>query len=120
MYTPSLITRDQNKLLGRPKSHLSILLKRNSHQRHRPPTYSPPKGLDYTWLYPILLPTIYPTLFALYREHYTQLDAKLENLMNMLSRYDDEELSGLLQIRRYEVFFIISPFFITTLNSSSF
>ena len=98
-YSPSLITRDENELLGKPRSHLSMLLKRIIHQ-WRKVSYRPPENVDFSWLYPILLPAIFSTLFTLYIEHYSQHDFKIDHVMSMLYDYSDEDLSGLLQIRR--------------------
>ncbi len=90
---------DENELLGKPRSHLSMLLKRSIYQL-RKVSYRPPENVDFSWLYSILLPAIFPTLFALYIEHYSQHDFKIDHVMSMLDDYSDEDLSGLLQIRR--------------------
>lgn len=97
-YSPSLITTDENALLGKPKTHLSMLMKKN--QSLRRISYQQPLYVDSTWLYPILLPSIIPTLSALYLEHYVQDDFKINHVISMLGHHGDEELSSILEMRR--------------------
>lgn len=99
-YCPSVITMDENHLIGRPRTQLSLMLK-SKKGLHRTSSSSPPGGsVDPSWLYPILLPTIFPTLFALYKEHHSEDDCQLTTLMEALNQSSDKELCSILGLQR--------------------
>ena len=99
-YCPSVITMDENHLIGRPRTQLSLMLK-SKKALHRTSSSSPPGGsMDPSWLYPILLPTIFPTLFALYKEHHSEDDCQLTTLMEALNQSPDKELCSILGLQR--------------------
>lgn len=75
-------------------------LHRNRLNTKRDSFYDEPPPVDYSWLYPIMMPSIFPTLFSLYREHYSKEDDHVGHVMSELDRYDDEKLSRILQVRR--------------------
>ena len=89
---------DENHLIGRPRSQLSLMLK----SKMRTPSTSSSQAVstDPSWLYPILLPSIFPTLFAIYKEHHTESDDKLRTQMETLNALPDKELCSLLGLRR--------------------
>ena len=97
-YCPSVITMDENHLIGRPRSQLSLMLK----SKTRTPSTSSSQAVptDPSWLYPILLPSIFPTLFAIYKEHHAEGDDKLRTQMETLNALPDKELCSLLGLRR--------------------
>ena len=55
---------------------------------------------DYTWLNPILLPSITDTLMALYRAHCAADDEKLSNTLKELDEKPDSDLCELLELMR--------------------
>ncbi len=67
----------------------------------RKTSYYEPLHADPSWLYPIILPSIFPTLFALYKEHYSRDDFKIGRVISRLDQRSDEELSEILGVRRY-------------------
>ena len=99
-YCPGIITTDEDLLQGKPKTQLSMLVK-SRHKLRRTSSYSyhcdSPRS-DPSWLYPIILPSIFPTLFALYKEHYAGDDHKVGHVIAMLDSQGDEELSRVLGI----------------------
>lgn len=97
-HCPSVITTDEDMIHGKPKTQLSILIK-SKQQRRRPSSYYEPLHADATWLYPIILPSIYPTLFTLYKEHYARDDSKVSHVISTLNHHGDEELSGIMEVR---------------------
>ena len=99
-----MITNDENNLLGKPTSLLTMMLKTrkgDTHKSSRISTSSQQTNSDPSWLYPILLPSTFTTLFALYAEHYSEDDHRLAKLMTELSRRDDEELCIALDLEWY-------------------
>lgn len=89
-------------LQGKPTTQLSIYVKKAKTKKRLsrvPSFYDEPPPTDYTWLYPIMLPSIFPTLFTLYKEHYSRDDHKISHVISMLDRHSDEELSGILEVR---------------------
>ena len=89
---------DENHLFGRPRSQLSLMLK----SKTRTPSTSSSQAvpMDPSWLYPILLPSIFPTLFAIYKEHHAEEDDKLKTQMETLNELADKELCSLLGLQR--------------------
>ena len=98
-YCPSVITSDAS-VYSKPKSQLSLLLKpKNSVKRTS--YIEIHTNTDPSWLYPIILPSIFPALFELYKIHYTENDDKFNQLMVTLGERTDEELCKLLEITQY-------------------
>lgn len=100
-FCPSVITTDEDMLLGKPKTQLSMLMKSKQNTRKSRTLYyfDESNRADFTWLYPIILPSIFPTLFALYKEHYVRDDRKISHVISALDCHGDEELSGILEVR---------------------
>ena len=74
---------------------------KSKHTKRRSSSYfDEPSQIDCSWLYPIILPSIFPTLFELYKEHYSRDDRKIGCVIRVLNSHGDQELSGLLQVRR--------------------
>lgn len=58
--------------------------------------------MDPSWLYPVLLPRLYPTLFIMYRENHAEGDRKLDGIVERLGTKTEEELARLFGIHRSE------------------
>lgn len=58
--------------------------------------------VDPSWLYPVLLPRLYPTLFIMYRENHAEGDRKLDGIVERLGTKTEEELARLFGIHRSE------------------
>ena len=102
-FCPSIITMDENMLSGKPRTQLSMLVN-IGRKINRPESYfDEPPHADHCWLYPIILPSIFHTLFSLYEEHYSRDDLKIGHVMGRLDQHGDEDLSGILEVRKYEM-----------------
>lgn len=105
MHCPTLITADADEIMGKPKSQLSLLLKPRTGFKRASSKPSWGGGADPTWLHPILLPSIYHTLFALYREHAREDNNKLSNLIGRLNMLSEVRLCEVVEVQRsVEVF----------------
>lgn len=91
---------DENMLAGRPRTQLSILVRNNTRINRPESYYDELPQVDHCWLYPIILPSIFPTLFSLYEEHYSRDDLKIGHTMATLDQHGDEDLSGILEVRK--------------------
>ncbi|XP_064389423.1 alsin-like [Halichondria panicea] len=90
LHCPTLISVDEDDLTGKPKSQLSLLLK--SRKGFRRTSQKNSFGTDPSWLHPILLPSIFKTLFALYSEHHREDSKRLSEKMATLDTMSDERL----------------------------
>ncbi len=111
MHCPTLITADADELLGKPKSQLSMLLKSRSGIK-RASLKPSVGGVDPSWLHPILLPSIYNTLSALYREHAREDNSKLRNLIGRLSSFSEVRLCEVMGVQRSVIMIIANKDFI--------
>ena len=103
-YCPSVISADESSLLGKPKSQLSLLLKaKRDNVRRSVILESSGELCSPSWLYPILLPSIFPTLFALYKEDYYDDDRMLAEIIGSLDGNSDTELFNTLDTFRFVI-----------------
>ena len=100
LHCPTLISIDEDDLTGKPKSQLSLLLKSRKGFRRTSQKNINSFGTDPSWLHPILLPSIFKTLFALYSEHHREDNKRLCEKMTGLNTLSDEELCRAVGIRR--------------------
>ena len=98
-----MITTNENDLYTKPKTQLTLLLKpKRSKDAKRAQNRARSKGqADPSWLYPILLPSIFPTLFCLYKSHHSDDDLQLRVAMSTLRQRTDKDLCEILDIKRY-------------------
>ena len=97
-----MITTNENDLYTKPRTQLTLLLKpkrakeaKKAQNRARSKSQADP-----SWLYPILLPSIFPTLFSLYKAHHSDDDMKLRIAVHTLQQRTDKELCEMLDIKR--------------------
>ena len=102
-----MITTNENDLYTKPKTQLTLLLKpkrakeaKKAQNRTRSKSQADP-----SWLYPILLPSIFPTLFCLYKAHHSDEDLQLRIAMSTLQQRTDKGLCEILDIKRYIQYF---------------
>ena len=96
-HCPSLITINEDDLMGKPKSQLSLLLR--SRKGFRRTSHKNSHGADPSWLHPILMPSIFQTLLALYNEHNWEENKKTNERVSLLGERGDEELCRILGIQ---------------------
>ncbi len=92
---------DEDCLSGKPRTQLSILVKSKQKIRKLDPFHEElvPRA-DYSWLYPIILPSIFPALFSLYKENHSRDDHNIWRVIGELNGHGDEDLSGILEVRK--------------------
>ena len=102
-YCPSVITTNENDLYTNPKTQLTLLLKpkRRRHDKKSQGRKRSQGQADPSWLYPILLPSIFPTLFSLYKAQNYEQDLQLRTAMVNLQSRTDKDLCEILDIKRY-------------------
>lgn len=102
-YCPSVITTSEDDLYTKPKTQLTLLLKpKRPRDARKLPVRKISQGQsDPSWLYPILLPSIFPTLFSLYKAHHSEEDLKVHVAMESLRTRSDKEICEILDIKRY-------------------
>ena len=110
-YCPSVITTNENDLYTKPKTQLTLLLKpkrakeaKKAQNRARSKSQADP-----SWLYPILLPSIFPTLFCLYKAHHSDDDLQLRIAMSTLQQRTDKDLCEILDIKRQIITTVVFP-----------
>ena len=115
-YCPSVITTNENDLYTKPKTQLTLLLKpkRPRHNKKSQDRKRSQEQSDPSWLYPILLPSIFPTLFSLYKAQNSEQDLQLRTTIIDLQSRTDKDLCEILDIKRY-----LSPLHICIFSSSS-
>ena len=101
-YCPSVITTNENDLYTKPRTQLTLLLKPKRSRESRSSSINRSQGqADPSWLYPILLPSIFPTLFCLYKTYHSEEDQQLRKTIVTLQKKTDRELCEILDIKRY-------------------
>lgn len=96
------LSKDESLLQSHQCSELDYLLKNHAHrlngcvQTHRQDS----SCCDSSWLHPILLPSIFPTLFALYCESFHAEDCRATEMMERMTLEKDKGLCNKLGILR--------------------
>ena len=104
-HCPSVITTNENDLYTKPRTQLTLLLKpKRAKEAKKAAAQNRTRSksqADPSWLYPILLPSIFPTLFCLYKAHHVDGDLQLRIAMSTLQQRTDRDLCDILDIKRY-------------------
>ena len=99
-----MITTNENDLYTKPRTQLTLLLKpKRAKEAKKAQNRTRSKNqADPSWLYPILLPSIFPTLFCLYKAHHSDDDLQLQIAMNTLQQRMDKDLCEILDVKWYQ------------------
>lgn len=101
-YCPEVVTCD-DAAHSSPSRRISMLAPTQKHKvvrRAISNDVTRDRQLDPSWLYPVLLPLLFPTLFAVYKENHVEEDRKLGGIVERLGTKTEEELARLFQIHR--------------------
>ena len=107
-YCPEVVTCDDSAHMS-PARRISLLAPMPRHKLVRRAVSNNIAGkgeggqLDPSWLYPVLLPHLYPTLFLMYRENHADEDRKLDSILDRFGTKTEEELARLFDIHRSEI-----------------
>ena len=108
-YCPEVVTCDDSAHMS-PARRISLLAPMPRHKLVRRAVSNNIAGkgeggqLDPSWLYPVLLPHLYPTLFLMYRENHADEDRKLDSILDRFGTKTEEELARLFDIHsEYEL-----------------
>ena len=102
-YCPEVVACDDTSHTA-PSRRISLLAPSNKHKVVRRAVSNDVKEgggqlqVDPSWLYPVLLPHLFPTLFGMYRVSHADEDRKLDGIVERLGTKTEEELTRLLHI----------------------